>query len=201
MLAWFYDRAQTASIMKTAVAALFLAAALPAQAGTWEDLFNGRDLSGWDAQSQANWHVEGGAIVASKGKDGLLTTQARYRDFELELEFRAGEATESGVMLACPKEVTDPASECYEVNIAPVSGGYPTGSLTGRQRSKEPSDSPDWRRMRVKVENGKVEVWIDGKQVLTYEDRRPLGAGHIGLEFKRGKIEFRGIRVKKLDLP
>ena len=29
----------------------------------------------------------------------------------------------------------------------------------------------------------------------------PLGAGHIGLEFKRGKVEFRSIRVQKLDLP
>jgi hypothetical protein len=187
--------------MKAAVAALVLSAALPAQAGTWEDLFNGRDLTGWDAQSQANWHVEGGAIVASKGKDGLLTSHGRYRDFELELEFRAGEETESGVMLASPKEVADPSSECYEVNIAPTSSGYPTGSLTGRLRSNDPSDSPDWRRMRVKVESGKVEVWIDGKQVVTYEDRRPLGAGHIGLEFKRGKVEFRSIRVQKLDLP
>jgi hypothetical protein len=190
--------------MKTAVAAsaaaLFLSASA-VQAGTWEDLFNGRDLSGWDPQSKADWRVEGGAIVASKGQDGLLTTQGRYRDFELELEFRAGEETESGVMLASPKEVADPASECYEVNIAPTSGGYPTGSLTGRLRSTDPSDSPDWRRMRVKVENGKVEVWIDGKQVVTYEDKRPLGAGHIGLQFKRGKVEFRSIRVQKLDLP
>ena len=75
----------------------------------------------------------------------------------MELEFRAGEATESGVMLASPKEVADSASECYEVNIAPTSSGYPTGSLTGRLRSTDPSDSPDWRRMRVKVENFFVE--------------------------------------------
>lgn len=188
--------------MKTIAATLFLL--LPggfARAGTWEDLFNGRDLSGWDAQSQADWHVEGGAIVASKGKDGLLTSQNRYRDFELELEFRAGEKTESGVMLASPKEVADPATECYEVNIAATSSAYPTGSLTGRLRSNDPSDSPDWRRMRVKVEGGKVEVWIDGKQVVSYADRRPLGSGHIALQFKQGKVEFRGIRVQKLDLP
>ena len=188
------------ALVATGAAALFLTVTA-AQAGTWEDLFNGRDLTGWEPQSKADWRVEGGAIVATKGKDGLLTTQGRYRDFELELEFRAGEETESGVMLASPKEVANSSSECYEVNIAPTSSGYPTGSLTGRLRSTDPSDSPDWRRMRVKVENGKVEVWIDGKQVVTYADRRPLGAGHIGLEFKRGKVEFRSIRIQKLDLP
>lgn len=187
--------------MKTAVAAALLLFSGSALAGTWEDLFNGRDLSGWEAQSKADWKVEGGAITASKGQDGLLTTQGRYRDFELELEFRAGQETESGVMLACPKEVADPATECYEVNIAPTSSGYPSGSLTGRLRTNDPSDSPDWRRMRVKVESGKVTVWIDGKQVVTYEDRKPLGYGHIGLQFKRGKVEFRSIRVQKLDLP
>ncbi|WP_035608736.1 DUF1080 domain-containing protein [Haloferula sp. BvORR071] len=183
------------------VAAAFLLSAGLAAAGTWEDLFNGSDLTGWEAQSKADWRVEGGAIVASKGQDGLLTTRATYRDFELELSFRAGQDTESGVMLNSPKEVANPGSECYEVNIAPTSSAYPTGSLNGRLRTNDPADSPDWRKMRVKVESGKVTVWIDGKEVVSYADRRPLGSGHIGLQFTRGRVEFRGIRVQKLDLP
>ena len=183
------------------VIAIFSLLTAPSFAGEWQDLFNGRDLEGWEAQSKADWRVEGGAIVVERGKDGLLTTRGTYRDFELEIDIRSGDDTESGVLLASPKEVADPGSECYEVNIAPTSNAYPTGSLAGRMRSTDPSDSPDWRRLRVKVEAGKIEVWLEGKKVIDYKDRRPLGSGHIALQFKRGRAEFRNIRIKKLDLP
>jgi len=172
----------------------------PARAIGWQDLFNGRDLDGWDFQSKANWQVRGGVISVDKGADGLLTTRGIYRDFELEIEFRAAAGTESGICLCAPKEVADPGSECYEVNIAPDSSAYPTGSLTGRQRA-DGEESPDWRKVRVKVDGGKVEVWLDGKRIVEYEDRKPLRGGHIGLQFDQGRVEFRSIRIQKLDLP
>ncbi len=58
-------------------------------AAGWVDLFNGRDLDGWDAQSKVDWQVRDGAIVATKGAVGLLTTRGVYQDYELEVEIRA----------------------------------------------------------------------------------------------------------------
>jgi hypothetical protein len=57
-------------------------------AAEWADLFNGRDLDGWEPQSKVDWQVKDGAIVATKGAVGLLTTRGVYRDYELEVEFR-----------------------------------------------------------------------------------------------------------------
>ena len=166
----------------------------------WQELFNGRDLDGWDPQTKVDWLVKDGAIVATKGERGLLTTRATYDDYELEVEFRAPDGTNSGVFLSTPKTVTDPADECYELNIAPASNPYPTGSLVGRARH-DGGEAPEWRKFRVKVESGRVEVWLNDKQIIDYKDRKPLKGGHIGLQFNEGRVEFRGIRIRKLGLP
>jgi hypothetical protein len=180
------------------MALVLVAGMLPAAA--WDELFNGRNLDGWDMQSKADWRVEGGAIVVAKGKPGLLTTRGRYRDYELELEFRAAAGTNSGVFLSSPKTVTAPATECYELNIAPSSNPYPTGSLVGRMRH-DGGETGGWRKFRVKVENGRVEVWLEGRKVIDYKDRQPLAGGHIGLQLNSGRVEFRAIRIRKIDLP
>jgi hypothetical protein len=185
------------NIARCLAAALTL---LAASAEEWQELFNGRDLDGWEAQGKVDWQVRDGAILATKGEASLLTTRGSYRDYEIELEFRAAEATNSGVFLSTPKEVTDPAVECYELNIAPSANPFPTGSLVGRMRH-DGGESPDWRKVRAKVKSGRVEVWLDGKKVVEYEDRKPLQGGHIGLQFNQGRIEFRNLRVRKLGLP
>lgn len=184
-------------IIGTVAAALVL---LASAAASGEELFNGINLDGWAAQTKVDWKVEGGAIVATKGEPGLLTTRGVYRDYELEIEFRAPDGTNSGVFLSTPKTVTDPATECYELNIAPASNPFPTGSLVGRFRH-DGGESPDWRKFRVKVESGRVEVWLNGGKVVDYKDRKPLQAGHIGLQFNQGRVEFRNIRIRKLGLP
>ena len=185
------------------VANAFVAWAIlaPAAFAGWDELFNGRDLNGWDPQTKANWTVRDGAISVSEGRKGLLTSKSTYRDFELELEFKADKGSHSGVLLCSPKEVTDPATECYEVAIAPESSNYPTGSLTGRARHGGAGEFSGWRKLRVKVDGGKVEVWLDGQRTVQYEDRRALGFGYIGLEYDQGRVEFRNIRVQKIDLP
>lgn len=185
-------------VANTFAALLFCAATASA---SWQDLFNGRDLDGWDLQTKANWRIEGGAIVVDKGEKGLLTSRGIYGDYELEIEFRAPDGTRSGICLSSPTTVTDPGSECYEVNIAPDSSAYPTGSLTGRSRYGGAGEAPEWRKIRVKVEGGKVEVWLSGDKILEYKDRKPLRSGHVGLEFDLGRVEFRNIRIQKLDLP
>ncbi len=185
------------------LAQLLFAAVFPAGTalGGWTDLFNGRDLDGWELQTKADWRVEDGAIVVEKGRKGLLTSRGSYRDYELELEFRAAEGSRSGICVSSPDTVTDPGSECYEVNIAPASDAYPTGSLTGRSRHGGAGGFRGWRKVRVKVEGGKVEVWLDGERTVEYRDRKPLGWGHVALEFDQGRVEFRNIRINKLDLP
>jgi len=87
-------------------------------------------MFGWQATTKANWKVENGELQVSKGKLGLLRTTAQFDDFEMTLEYKADERTNSGIFLRSspkPKSVT---KECYELNIAsPKDHEYFTGAL------------------------------------------------------------------------
>lgn len=69
----------------------------------WTPLFNGKDLAGWqlsDVRGKAEpgaWVVEDG-VITRKGK-GYLSSAAQYGDFILDLEFKVGPETNSGIIL------------------------------------------------------------------------------------------------------
>lgn len=169
-----------------------------AHAAGWVELFDGRTLDGWESQTKANWRVAEAVITAGDGEPGLLVTTRRWKDYEIEISFRAEKGANSGVLLSTRKTVTDPATECYEINIAPASNPYPTGSLVGRVKYVGARESPEWRTFRARVDSGTVTVWLDGVKIVEYKDRKPLEGGHIGLQFREGSVQFRSIRLQDL---
>src|SRR5688572_13157075 len=84
----------------------------------WIALFDGQTLFGWKANSDANWRVENGVIVVDSGTPGLLCTTSQFSDYVLRCDFRAPAGTNSGIFLHTPLKPTDPAKDCYELNIA-----------------------------------------------------------------------------------
>ncbi len=90
------------------VAGLGLAGALLIQstgstieaAGAWKTLFDGKSLDAWRGyKSQtmpAGWRIEAGALVKDDRVPDIITKD-QYGDFELELEWKIGEAGNSGI--------------------------------------------------------------------------------------------------------
>ncbi len=172
--------------------------ALPASAGEWVSLFDGKTLQGWTSQGKANWAVNDGAITASEGEICLLTTDQKYENYELELEFRAALGTNSGVFLNKEAKVLDEAKDCYEVNIAPATNGFPTGSIVKFEKVEGQGEKDAWRKYELKVEKGIVTVILDGKKLITHKASKPRPAGFIGLQKNRGPIAFRNIRIREI---
>jgi len=167
----------------------------------WILLFDGETTYGWKANSDANWKVTEGVISVDTGTKGLLNTTSPFADYVLKVDFRAPKGTNSGVFLRTPVEPKDPATDCYELNIADESvSPFPTGSFVGREKATGTHDTTEWRTFTVKAEGGHITVAIDGEQVLDYEDPKPLGRGYIGLQFNQGKVEFRNVKLKPLSL-
>jgi hypothetical protein len=112
----------------------------------WVQLFDGETLFGWKAVGGAKWEVKDGVVSTDGAKPGFLMTTTEWADYELSLEYRAPGATNSGVFLRTALEPKDPATDCYELNIAPAENPFPTGSLVKRQRvwsgKSTPSPSP-----------------------------------------------------------
>ncbi len=166
----------------------------------WIALFDGQTLFGWKPNSEANWRVEDGAIVVDSGPPGLLSTTAQFSDYVLKCEFRSPAATNSGIFLHTPFKPTDPAKDCYELNIAPPDNPFPTCSLVKRAKAEGNFVSDDWQAFEVTVSGGMVKVAINGKQVLEYTDPQPLLRGHIGLQLNQGHVAFRNIKLKPLPM-
>lgn len=166
----------------------------------WIALFDGQTLFGWQAANKANWRVEDGSIVVDEGEVGLLCSNSQFADYILKLEFRSAPGTNSGIFLHTPRQPRDPASDCYELNIADSDNPFPTASLVKRAKAEGHFDSQDWQAYEVSVNQGRVTVMLDGRQVLDYTDPNPLGRGHIGLQLNQGKVEFRNIKLRPLGL-
>jgi len=188
----------------------------------FESLFNGRDLTGWgyrptseaDKASAARWQASdpdaaAWPIVTEAARfDGLtqtpdgrfaviggrlvVTTPPEYRkiqqlwtarelasDFVLKLEFRATPFADSGVYLRGPQ------LQCRDYKLA---GPYKD---LKRYRPQE------WNELVVTVKGGVARATCND-ELLEAEMKLPA-SGPIGLEGDRGQMEYRRIRVKRLD--
>ncbi len=177
---------------------VLMAAPLAPAAEEWTTLFDGKTLAGWKVQNNGNWRVEDGAIVVDKGDIGLLTTEQTWKNYELEVEFRAQVGCNSGIFLNTKSEAGDVSKDCYEVNIAPPENPFPTGSIVQRKLYQGAGEKAEWQKYRMILENGHVRVWLDGKATADYQDESPVVSGFIGLQMNEGKVEFRNIRIRKL---
>jgi hypothetical protein len=182
-----------------------LAARLPADQASagWIRLFDGQTLFGWEIAGAANWRVEEGSIVVDRGDQCLLCTSVPWQDYELTLEFKADEKTNSGIFLRTSLDPSDPAIDCYEVNIAPDDNPFPTASVVKRQKvdgSETPQTFGVWRTMKMRLDGQQLQVTLDDKLVCDYTDPSQLPAGRIGLQHNSGRIEFRNIRLRPLGL-
>lgn len=180
-----------------------LAARLPGdltQRG-WVRLFDTQTLYGWKIIEPANWRVEADALVVDAGEISFLSTSSVWQDFELSLQFKADPDTNSGVFIRSPLSPNDPATDCYEINIAGPEHPFPTGSLVERQAAEPLPDAWDadaWHTMRLTALGDTITVEIDGSVVCTYEDPKPLGPGRIALQHNSGRVAFRDVRIRPL---
>ncbi|MDB4732961.1 DUF1080 domain-containing protein [Planctomicrobium sp.] len=174
------------------------------QADGWLSLFDGQSLFGWESTNEEiNWSVAEGNIVADSGPIGFLMTTVPFKDYELVCEYKMEADGNSGLFLRSEFPPGDIANECYEVNIAATHpDGFTTGSLVNRLKTDEPVEMKEgWNELRMTLDGDKAQVAHNGKVVLEYTAKDNIAAtGRIGLQKNKGKIEFRKIVLKPLNM-
>lgn len=71
--------------------------------------------------------------------------------------------------------------------LQPEAGHFSVGRSNLRQKSDA------WYFFEISAYDGVIEVWVDGKNLITYHDPQPLPAGTIGIEvhiFKDADVTF-----------
>ena len=185
---------------------------LPRKAGKTVDLFNGKDLSGWEAYGTEKWYVEDGLLVCESGPDkqyGYLATREYYDDYDLSVEFRQEKDGNSGVFI---RSWVEPVARVHgwQVEVAPPdhdTGGiyesYGRGWLVQIPQEKENIlKYGDWNTLRVKVQGDNVQTWLNGQEMVNINDAGIGGGkGRIALQIHDGggiKVYWRNLRLTTL---
>ncbi|HQR32761.1 MAG TPA: DUF1080 domain-containing protein [Blastocatellia bacterium] len=187
----------------------------------WQKLFDGKTMNGWQLKAVHGgnggvWTVENGALVANQEKDhkgGLIGTEKKYSDYEIELEFKADNPVDTGLFLRVREDGMG-----YQVTIdyrkdgfigslyAPAEGGFIQQNKDWPKYFKK----DDWNKLRARIEGqpAHVTAWLNGTKTIDFtdnKDRYPR-EGYIGLQVHGGegawgensRARFRNIRLQEI---
>lgn len=163
----------------------------------WQVLFDGGDLSRWNAVGDANWQIEGDAVRADSG-NGYLVSDVDYGDFELSLDFFVNVEANSGVFIRCMDHETIGADSCYEINIFDTRPDqtYRTGAIVNYA---EPAaiiyTGGRWNTYEISAQGPHLVVMLNHVKVVDIEDST-YSRGPIALQYGQGTVMFRNIRVR-----
>lgn len=171
---------------------------LPASEGKWTELFNGRDLTGWEASGEATWTVEDGKLMGGRG-DGVLATQGTFRSFEFQAYFRASPRANGGIFYRLKERPDQPSH--YEIQIYNVpTATNPTGSIYGVAPARDAGcRSGEWCLMQLISAGAYTRVLINGETVAEADRLALPDEGKIAIQnHSRSTIEYKGIRIKSI---
>ncbi len=172
------------------------------------NLFNGKNLQGWQVHGTEFWYVEDGLLVCESGPDkayGYLSTETHYDNFDLSVDFKQEANGNSGIFFRSTIEGTKISG--WQVEVAPPgsnSGGvyesYGRGWLIQPDKAKDKAlKMGNWNTMRIRVENDKVETWLNGTPMITLDDEKiGEGKGSIALQIHDGggiKVKWKNIKL------
>jgi len=186
---------------------------LPHKGGETVSLFNGKDLSGWEPFGDGKWYVDkDGNLVTENGDKqeyGYLGTRAYYKNFDMTCEFKQVSNGNSGLFFHSFIEGFNHVNG-WQCEVAPK--GNDTGGIYesyGRGWLWQIPDEKenilkvgDWNTLRLKVEGGHVQTWLNGEPMTDLNDEL-IGAttGRIMLQIHDGcniKVLWRNFSLTKL---
>jgi hypothetical protein len=163
---------------------------LPAQNA--RDLFNGRDLTGWEVRGDSVWTPISGGILAGtrthpdkfafswpleqkqfqawRYRQAWLYTLDNFDEFDLDLEYWIPPGGNSGVSIrdtsrgACAVgEAPTPSHIGYEIQIA-KGGKYPSGSVYLFAAAKEDLHLDNaWNKLEIQSRHEMIRVRLNGQ--------------------------------------
>ena len=197
-------------IALTMIGLLFLSMTTSCQSTT--ELFNGKNLDGWQVYGTEKWYVDdAGLLVSESGPDkqyGYLATEKTYTDFELTAEFKQEDNGNSGIFFRSDIEGTKISG--WQAEVAPPN--HDTGGVYesyGRGWLIKPAKEKDqylkfgeWNTMKVRVVGDQVTTWLNGHEMVDFTDEKIGEAtGKIALQIHDGggiKVYWKNIKLQEL---
>ena len=196
----------------------------------WHVLFDGTSLDAWRGYKTekvpSGWRIDDGLLVKDASV-GDIVSKGEFGDFELELEWKIGEAGNSGIFYRGTEEYDHiywSAPEYQLLDDIKAADNKTRLTCAGAAYALYPSPAGhlkpvgEWNRTRIIAKGSHVEHWLNGVKLLEYELWSPdwegkvksskfamypnfgrAKKGHIGLQGDHsGALAFRNIRVREI---
>jgi len=184
----------------------FLLAALPGIAGEkgWKQLFNGKDLAGWQQVGPGSFVVEEGMLKPVGGMGLLYWREKPIGNAIIRIVFRTSRPDDnSGVFIRIPIEPREewmPVYYGYEAQIYDAGDDtHVTGVLYSLNKAMARASKPagEWNTMEITLDGPRTLVTLNGQKVTDYTEGQPVeerkhewephrglrpNAGYIGLQ-------------------
>jgi hypothetical protein len=210
------------------LAAAFLLVSLPASAGDkgWKQLFNGKDLTGWQQVGPGSFVVEDGLLKPRGGMGLLYWKEGPIGNAVLRIVYKVSRPDDnSGVFIRIPIEPREewmPVYYGYEAQIYDAGDdSHVTGVLYSLNKALARPAKPagEWNTMEITLDGPRTVVTLNGQKVTDYTEGQPTeerkhtwepfrgprpNAGYIGLQNHPREdksdsgVLFKEISVKRL---
>ena len=199
--------------------------------GPWKPLFDGTSLDAWRGYKSPTvpegWKIVDGTLAKTTPVKDIVTKD-EFGDFELELEWKIGEAGNSGIFYRGTEEYDHiywSAPEYQLLDNIKAEDNKRPDHLAGAayELSVPPADAVkpvgEWNQTRIIAKGNHVEHWLNGRKTAEYEINSPewkakvdaskfkvypnygrAARGHIALQGDHnGELAFRNSRIRELQ--
>lgn len=192
------------------------------QSRQWKQLFDGKDLTGWEHVGPGGFVVEDGLLKPHGGMGLLWYTPEKIGHTRIRVVFKAvRDDSNSGVFIRIPEKPTEPwmpVNRGYEVQIDNGTDDYHcTGVLYSLTKAMARPQKPpgEWNTMEITLDGSHTVVQLNGVTVTDYSEGQPVPPkkhrwepdrgprpddGYIGLQNHSDKdvVYFKEVAVKEL---
>ncbi len=177
-------------------------------------LFNGKDLTGWEGHTDKYWSVKDGVIVG-KNTDKVpvstyLLTKRKFSDFRLVFDFKLAESEmHSGIAMwgRVAPEKGDPYT--YAGHLVMFPSGYGFYDLYGRNgihdnaaKAKKVGKQHDWNHIEILAQGNRIRFVLNGTLISDWREPQPdrIKEGPLGLQLhsndKPQEVQFKNLTLE-----